>query len=108
MRDYLKRPAVFIATLGNAPQVVTLALDHLLPTYNFVEVCVIHTDSTPGPQQPQMKFGTMHETVVALDAKINFDDNALYRQKEIEGYRDLSEEEALGRGIQIQSQLHQT
>lgn len=67
MRDYLKRPAVFIATLGNAPQVVTLALDHLLPTYKFVEVCVIHTDSTPGPQQPQMKFGTMHETVVALD-----------------------------------------
>jgi succinyl-CoA synthetase beta subunit len=38
---------------------------------------------------------TKDKKLVALDAKINFDDNALYRQKEIEGYRDLSEEEAL-------------
>ena len=67
MRDYLKRPAVFIATLGNAPQVVTLALDHLLPRHSFVEVCVIHTDNTPGPQQPRMRFDTMRETVQALD-----------------------------------------
>ena len=32
--------------------------------------------------------------VMALDAKMNFDDNALYRQKDILKYRDLSEEEA--------------
>jgi len=38
---------------------------------------------------------TRDKKLVALDAKINFDDNALYRQKEIEGYRDLTEEEAL-------------
>lgn len=31
--------------------------------------------------------------LVALDAKMSFDSNALYRQKEIAGYRDLSEEE---------------
>jgi succinyl-CoA synthetase beta subunit len=31
--------------------------------------------------------------VVALDAKMNFDDNALYRHKEIEALRDESEEE---------------
>jgi succinyl-CoA synthetase beta subunit len=31
--------------------------------------------------------------VVALDAKMNFDDNALYRHKEIEGLRDLTEED---------------
>ncbi len=31
--------------------------------------------------------------VMALDAKMNFDDNALYRQKEITDFRDLSEEE---------------
>ncbi|HET7629045.1 MAG TPA: ADP-forming succinate--CoA ligase subunit beta [Bacillales bacterium] len=31
--------------------------------------------------------------VMALDAKLNFDDNALYRQKDILEYRDLSEED---------------
>lgn len=31
--------------------------------------------------------------VLALDAKLNFDDNALYRQKEIEALRDLDEED---------------
>jgi succinyl-CoA synthetase beta subunit len=32
--------------------------------------------------------------VMALDAKLNFDDNALYRQKDILAYRDLEEEDA--------------
>lgn len=32
---------------------------------------------------------------IALDAKINFDDNALYRHKEYESLRDLNEEEPL-------------
>ena len=31
--------------------------------------------------------------VLALDAKVNFDDNALYRHKDIEEWRDLSEED---------------
>jgi succinyl-CoA synthetase beta subunit len=31
--------------------------------------------------------------VMALDAKLNFDSNALYRQKEVLGYRDLDEED---------------
>jgi succinyl-CoA synthetase beta subunit len=31
--------------------------------------------------------------LVALDAKISFDDNALFRHKDIEEFRDLSEEE---------------
>src|SRR5690625_2431799 len=31
--------------------------------------------------------------VLAIDAKLNFDDNALYRQKEIEALRDLDEED---------------
>jgi len=33
--------------------------------------------------------------VIALDAKMNFDDNALYRHKEILGFRDFEEEEPL-------------
>jgi succinyl-CoA synthetase beta subunit len=35
--------------------------------------------------------------VLALDAKMNFDDNALYRHKDIEELRDLDEEDALER-----------
>src|SRR5436309_1723157 len=31
--------------------------------------------------------------VLALDAKFNFDDNALYRHPEVEGLRDISEED---------------
>jgi succinyl-CoA synthetase beta subunit len=38
---------------------------------------------------------TKSEGVVALDSKINFDDNALYRHKDIQKMRDLSEEEPL-------------
>jgi len=38
---------------------------------------------------------TKEETMMALDAKIDFDDNALYRHKEIADYRDLDEEDPL-------------
>ena len=38
---------------------------------------------------------TADDTVVALDAKINFDDNALFRHKDILEFRDLDEEEPL-------------
>jgi len=34
------------------------------------------------------------DKVIALDAKMNFDDNALYRHKDIEAMRDLDEEDA--------------
>jgi succinyl-CoA synthetase beta subunit len=38
---------------------------------------------------------TAEEAVIALDAKINFDDNALFRHKEILAFRDLDEENPL-------------
>ena len=38
---------------------------------------------------------TAEETVIALDAKINFDDNALFRHKDILELRDLDEENPL-------------
>jgi len=38
---------------------------------------------------------TADQSVVALDAKINFDDNALFRHKDILDYRDLDEEDPL-------------
>lgn len=38
---------------------------------------------------------TNDDKIVALDAKMNFDDNALYRHPEIVAYRDLDEEDPL-------------
>jgi succinyl-CoA synthetase beta subunit len=38
---------------------------------------------------------TAAEEVIALDAKVNFDSNALFRHKEILAYRDLDEEDPL-------------
>lgn len=38
---------------------------------------------------------TKDNRLIALDAKVNFDDNALYRHKEYENLRDLNEEEPL-------------
>jgi len=38
---------------------------------------------------------TQEGDIIALDAKINFDSNALYRQKEVAELRDLDEEEPL-------------
>jgi succinyl-CoA synthetase beta subunit len=38
---------------------------------------------------------TVEEAVVALDAKVNFDDNALFRHPDIQEYRDIDEEDPL-------------
>jgi succinyl-CoA synthetase beta subunit len=38
---------------------------------------------------------TGQDAVIALDAKVNFDDNALFRHKDILAYRDLDEENPL-------------
>ena len=38
---------------------------------------------------------TKDDRVLALDAKVNIDDNALYRQKETQTYRDLGEEDPM-------------
>jgi succinyl-CoA synthetase beta subunit len=44
----------------------------------------------------------MEDKVVALDAKMTFDENALYRQKHLESLRDLSEENP----IETEAQKH--
>ena len=38
---------------------------------------------------------TGDKQLIALDAKINFDDNALFRHKDLQAYRDLDEEDPL-------------
>lgn len=67
MRGKENRPFVYMATLGNTPQVVTLALDWLLPHHPFVEVCVIHTDDTAVPGRSDPNTNMVHDTVKRLD-----------------------------------------
>jgi succinyl-CoA synthetase beta subunit len=53
----------------------------------------VDTDASLAEINPLMVTGTGE--VVALDAKMNFDDNALFRHKDIVAMRDLAEENAL-------------
>lgn len=53
----------------------------------------IETDATLTEINPLIT--TKEGKVVALDAKMNFDDNALFRHPEIESLRDISEEDPL-------------
>lgn len=38
------RRAVFLATLGQRPQAITMALDHLLPSHDYRACVILHTD----------------------------------------------------------------
>jgi succinyl-CoA synthetase beta subunit len=53
----------------------------------------VETDASLAEINPLMI--TAGGDVVALDAKMNFDDNALFRHKDVVGMRDLAEENAL-------------
>jgi succinyl-CoA synthetase beta subunit len=52
---------------------------------------VINTDASMLEINPLVVTGS--GDIIALDAKMNFDANALYRQKDIEALRDLTEED---------------
>ena len=55
--------------------------------------CYVETDASLAEVNPLvvLKDGS----VMALDAKLNFDDNALYRHKDIAEYRDVAEEDPI-------------
>ena len=53
--------------------------------------CYMETDSSLAEINPLILEGSGH--IKALDAKFNFDTNALYRHPEIVAYRDLDEED---------------
>ena len=55
--------------------------------------CYVETDASLAEVNPLvvLKDGA----VMALDAKLNFDDNALYRHKDIVEYRDVAEEDPI-------------
>ncbi|CAM5366077.1 MULTISPECIES: ADP-forming succinate--CoA ligase subunit beta [unclassified Thauera] len=64
------------------------AVDALKKLYT----CYMETDASLAEINPLIHEGD--GTVKALDAKFNFDSNALYRHPEIVAYRDLDEEDA--------------
>ena len=87
MQAYQARKLAF--GLGLAPEVVTNAVPFMQALYRaFVE-----TDASLLEINPCVITGDGR--VVALDAKMTFDDNALYRHKEVRELRDLDEEEPL-------------
>jgi succinyl-CoA synthetase beta subunit len=55
--------------------------------------CFIKSDCTMVEVNPFTE--TVDGDIVCVDAKVNFDDNAAFRQKEIHALRDISQEDAL-------------
>ena len=75
--------------LGLAPELVNDAVQFMIALYKAFE----DTDASLAEINPFLVTGD--NKVYALDAKMNFDDNALYRHKDIKELRDLNEEDPL-------------
>ncbi len=75
------------AKIGIPAEAISQGADFLAGLYTaFVE-----SDASLAEINPLVVTGD--KKVIALDAKFNIDSNALYRQAEIVGYRDLTEED---------------
>ena len=68
------------------------SLAQAVDTLKKLYTCYMETDASLAEINPLIHQGD--GTVKALDAKFNFDSNALYRHPEIVAYRDLDEEDA--------------
>ncbi len=75
--------------LGLAPEFIGPAVNFMMALYKAFE----DTDSSLFEINPFIT--TTDGRVFALDAKVNLDDNALYRQKNLRELRDVSEEDPL-------------
>ncbi len=75
--------------LGLKPEQISQAVQFLTGLYN----AFVATDASLAEINPFIT--TKDGRLFALDAKINFDDNALYRHKDLKELRDLSEEDPL-------------
>src|SRR6476659_1001773 len=75
--------------LGLAPELINDASQFMVALYKAFE----ETDASLAEINPFLVTGD--NKVYALDAKMNFDDNALYRHKDLKELRDLNEEEPL-------------
>ena len=63
-----------------------------IDTFKKLYTCYMETDASLAEINPLIHEG--NGNIKALDAKFNFDSNALYRHPEIVEYRDLDEEDA--------------
>lgn len=87
LQPYQARRLAF--KLGLKPTQINQATSFMLGLYKaFVE-----TDSTLMEINPFIT--TKDDKLLALDCKINFDDNAMFRHKDLKELRDLSEEDPL-------------
>ncbi len=75
--------------LGLAPELASQAVPFIQAIYRAFEA----TDASLVEINPCVV--TAEGKILALDAKMNFDDNALYRHKDIHELRDLDEEDSL-------------
>ncbi len=75
--------------LGLPPQLINDAVQFMIALYKAFE----DTDASLAEINPFLVTGD--NKVYALDAKMNFDDNALYRHRDIKELRDLNEEDPL-------------
>ena len=68
----------------------------------------VHRDATRRSSRSTRSWSPQSGDLVALDAKITFDDNALFRHPDIKELRDLSEEDAArDRSVEVLAELHQ-
>ncbi|MQY51753.1 ADP-forming succinate--CoA ligase subunit beta [Rhodocyclus tenuis] len=68
------------------------SLPQAIDTFKKLYTCYMETDASLAEINPLILEG--NGTIKALDAKFNFDANALFRHPEIVAYRDLDEEDA--------------
>ncbi|MBX7080665.1 MAG: ADP-forming succinate--CoA ligase subunit beta [Nannocystaceae bacterium] len=86
LRDFQARQLAFGLGLGNdGAKKLVLFLRKLVGAYDKLDCSLLEIN-------PLVVTGS--GDVLALDAKVNFDDNALYRHPDVEALRDPSEEDA--------------
>ena len=78
-------------TLAKGIQMPEGSVAQACDTFKKLYTCYMETDASLAEINPLIHEGD--GTVKALDAKFNFDSNALYRQPEIVAMRDLDEED---------------
>ena len=79
-------------TLAKGMGMNEASISQCVDTLKKLYTCYMETDASLAEINPLIHEG--NGTVKALDAKFNFDSNALYRQEEIVAMRDLDEEDA--------------
>ena len=85
LQGYQVRKIAFgLGLSGNAFKEMIKFISSLYNAYDKIDASMFEIN-------PVLK--TSDDQILAVDAKVNIDDNALYRQKDIEELRDLSEED---------------